>query len=118
MRILKIAVVTIISLLSVTSLIAQSASQQQARPSARPANADQYVGSDACTECHAELAAKFSVTAHRQTLGGQRPVDRQGCEACHGPAKKHLEYYRTAQQLLKEGKDDEAAKLYADEAQA
>jgi DmsE family decaheme c-type cytochrome len=118
MRILKVVVITIISLFSVSSLIAESVQQQARQPASRPANADQYVGSDACAECHADLAAKFKVTAHRQTLKRQSPVDRQGCEACHGPAKKHLEYYRTAQQLLKEGKDDEAAKLYADEAQA
>src|SRR5262249_36490478 len=73
MRILKVVVVTIFSLLSVTSLTAESASLQQARPLMRPANADQYVGSDTCAECHADLAAKFSVTAHRQTLERQAP---------------------------------------------
>jgi DmsE family decaheme c-type cytochrome len=119
MRILKLVVVTIFSILSVTSLIAESASQQQARPPSRTANADQYVGSDACMECHADLAAKFGVQAHRAILNKkQEQVDKHGCEACHGPAKKHLEYYQAAQRLLKEGKDEEAAKLYADEAKA
>ncbi|MBO0722444.1 MAG: DmsE family decaheme c-type cytochrome [Blastocatellia bacterium] len=118
MRILKVVVIMSFSLVSITSLIAASATQQQARLQAQPANADQYVGSEACRECHSDLAARFGVTAHRQTLGKETSVDRHGCEACHGPAKKHLQYYQTAQQLLKEGKDDEAAKLYADEAQA
>ncbi len=84
----------------------------------QPVDASQYVGSSACAECHTDIAAFFSVTAHHKTLGGNRPVDLQGCEACHGPAGKHIEYYQTAQKLVKEGKDEEAGKMYADEARS
>jgi DmsE family decaheme c-type cytochrome len=78
----------------------------------------QYVGSNSCAECHTDIAAFFSVTAHRKTLGEKREADLQGCEACHGPAGKHLEFYQTAQRLIKEGKDEEAGKMYADEARS
>src|SRR5262249_14955357 len=78
----------------------------------------QYVGSNACSECHTDIAAFVSVTAHRKTFGEHRAPDMQGCESCHGPAGKHIEYYKTAQQLVKDGKDAEAERLLADEARS
>ncbi|MBO0723646.1 MAG: DmsE family decaheme c-type cytochrome [Blastocatellia bacterium] len=133
MRILKIALVIAFSLTVAAQLIPsrlmafaagwpkdqnRKAAQQKADKNAAPADADQYIGSTACAECHTDIAAFFSVTAHRKTLNSEGPVDRHGCEACHGPAKKHVEYYQAAQNLAKDGKDDELNKLYADEARA
>src|SRR5262245_31491193 len=115
MRVPKIMIVIIFCLLSAAPLIAESVALQKAGSAVPPSNTDQYMGSDTCAECHADLAAKFKVTAHRRILNGQGPPDLHGCEACHGPAKKHVEYYQGAQRLLKEGKDEEATRLYADE---
>jgi DmsE family decaheme c-type cytochrome len=131
MRILKIALVIAFAMPAATQLIPskliaiaagwpkaqnKKAAQQKSDKPAPAANADQYVGSAACKECHADTAAYFAVTAHRKTLSEQAQVDMHGCEACHGPAKMHVEYYQTAQRLVKEGKDDEVNNLYSDEA--
>src|SRR5262249_55867412 len=67
---------------------------------------------------HTDQAAFYSQTAHRKTSKGDMPADKRGCEACHGGAKKHVDFYQTAQRLIKEGKDAEAQALYADEAKA
>jgi DmsE family decaheme c-type cytochrome len=93
-------------------------SAQQGKNLAQTANADQYIGSDVCAECHTDISAFFSVTIHRKTLNVHEQVDWRGCEACHGPAKNHVEYQKTAQNLIKEGKEDEATKLMADETRA
>jgi DmsE family decaheme c-type cytochrome len=73
-----------------------------------------YVGSDACAQCHANESAFFSITAHQKTLTENVPVDKRGCEACHGGAKNHVEFHTSAAKLNEAGKTDEAAALYAD----
>ncbi|HWQ33593.1 MAG TPA: DmsE family decaheme c-type cytochrome [Blastocatellia bacterium] len=79
---------------------------------------EMYVGSESCSECHTNQSTHYALTAHRKTNNAKYPVDQRGCEACHGGAKKHVEFYLTAQKLIKEGKDAEAQALYADEAKA
>jgi hypothetical protein len=37
----------------------------------QPVDPSQYVGSNACAECHTDIAAYFAVTAHRKTLSDQ-----------------------------------------------
>jgi DmsE family decaheme c-type cytochrome len=76
----------------------------------------QYVGSETCAQCHSNEAAFFSLTAHRKTLGERFTVDQHGCEACHGGARQHVEFHQTAARLNEQGKSDDAAALYADEA--
>jgi DmsE family decaheme c-type cytochrome len=83
-----------------------------------PVDAAQYAGSDSCAECHSGEAALFSVTAHRKTLSEHMALDKRGCEACHGGARAHVEFHKTAAQLFKDGKDAEATALYNDEAKA
>lgn len=49
-----------------------------------------YIGSDACKDCHEKQANDFSHTVHAkiQTAGFWK--DRvTGCESCHGPGKAH-----------------------------
>lgn len=51
-----------------------------------------YVGSEACAECHAEVAGFYRGTPH--ALGRQAAVPGNGsglCEACHGPGSLHVE---------------------------
>src|SRR5581483_1037327 len=80
-----------------------------------PADPAMYVGSETCAQCHTNEAAHYAVTAHRKTNNDRYPVNERGCEACHGGAKNHVEFYKTAQDLIKDGKDAEAQALYADE---
>jgi DmsE family decaheme c-type cytochrome len=77
-----------------------------------------YVGSETCSECHEAQSAFVAITAHSKTMSENFPVDRRGCEACHGGGKQHVEFHKTAAQLFKEGKDVEANALYNDEDKA
>jgi len=51
-----------------------------------------YVGSDACKDCHEDQFKVFSHTSHAQlTKIGSWKNKVTGCEACHGPGKAHIE---------------------------
>lgn len=52
-----------------------------------------YLGSDACVDCHEELVKDFSGTIHGRVQGFETKAFgvQSGCEACHGPASKHVE---------------------------
>jgi DmsE family decaheme c-type cytochrome len=51
-----------------------------------------YVGMDACAACHEELAAQWRKFPHsRLLLDSRLPPAKSGCEACHGPGKKHAD---------------------------
>lgn len=80
--------------------------------SSPPPDPSQYVGSSACVECHTNQTTHYTLTAHNKTNNEKYRVDQRGCEACHGGAKQHVEFYGTAQKLIKEGKDAEAQALY------
>lgn len=124
MRIIKlIGIFTFLAALTIlgSSRIARStealADNKNSKTSST-ADPSQYIGSDSCSECHSNQAALYAVTAHRKTNVHSNPVDKQGCEACHGGAKKHVEFYKSAQKLIQEGKDAEAQAIYADEEKA
>lgn len=78
-----------------------------------------YVGADACKDCHGKVYTAWSRTKHAKALDKLRMADRAGgkcigchvtgpaaailaegdkpthphvqCEACHGPGRKHIE---------------------------
>jgi len=82
----------------------------------QPVDASQYVGSETCAECHGAEANQYALTAHSKTKVGNGPVDKRGCEACHGPARGHLDFYLKIQKLNEAGKDAEATELMNDSA--
>jgi len=105
--------------------MASSEKQSKADKLVKPHKADpkadpnDYVGSDSCATCHNNEAAHFSITAHRKTMNDESfPFDQRGCEACHGGAKKHVEFHKAAAQLYEDGKPEEAEDLYADKEKA
>ena len=55
-------------------------------------NAADYVGSEACKDCHEDQFKAFSHTSHAKlgTIGTWKGKVT-GCEACHGPGKAHIE---------------------------
>ena len=54
--------------------------------------ADDYVGSDACKDCHEDQFKNFSHTSHAQlTKLASWKEKVTGCESCHGPGKAHIE---------------------------
>ena len=54
--------------------------------------ADDYIGSEACKDCHEDQFKAFSHTTHSRlaTLSGWKGKVT-GCESCHGPGKAHAE---------------------------
>jgi DmsE family decaheme c-type cytochrome len=104
-----------------TPVLAEAVETAPADPNAlSPISTDpnNYIGSESCAECHSNQAAQYATTAHRKTYVPNAAPGKIGCEACHGGGKLHVEYYKTAQKLVTEGKDAEAQALYSDEAKS
>lgn len=54
------------------------------------AKPDDFMGSEGCADCHAEKAKAFTASAHAAFMVDPKlPLDRQGCEGCHGPGFIH-----------------------------
>ncbi len=102
---------------SAKSSTVEAASAYESQKST-PIDASQYVGSDSCAECHGGEANHYALTAHAKTKVLNAPVDKHGCEACHGPARGHLDFYLTIQKLNEAGKEAEATTLMNDTAKA
>ncbi|MBI1761891.1 MAG: DmsE family decaheme c-type cytochrome [Acidobacteria bacterium] len=131
MRVIKLALVLLFSVsIAVPFLSTQlTALSGQKKPANLPFEAtvaalpfstdvSQYVGSASCAECHADQVARFAPTAHHKAQSAKAAVNLRSCEACHGGAKAHVEYYKTTQKLAAEGKDAEAQALMNDESKA
>src|SRR5262245_7978808 len=138
MRTLKISLVIVFSLAALTPAIstrvaALTATLAQGKSSknkpdknkdasqskqGQPVDATQYVAGESCAECHAAEATHYALTAHSKTNVGNAPVDKRSCEACHGPAKGHVDFYLQIQKLNEAGKEDEATALMNDTAKA
>jgi predicted CXXCH cytochrome family protein len=73
------------------------ASYQTKKPQSLPlqlfgqAKHDDFLGDTKCAECHTDTVANFTKSAHSTYMhvAGQ-PLDKQGCEACHGPGALHV----------------------------
>ena len=53
--------------------------------------APEYVGSDVCKTCHADIWLNFYKNPHyRSIASGLEPPERTGCEGCHGPGGGHV----------------------------
>ena len=56
------------------------------------ASPDDYIGDAACAECHSTKNHSFNGSAHAAFVSDAKlPLDKRGCEGCHGPAKAHKE---------------------------
>jgi DmsE family decaheme c-type cytochrome len=69
-----------------------NAKQTLAQRYDRPTDPSLYVGAETCKTCHEDIFKNFETTPHFvTTLENQRGPEWQGCEACHGPGKEHVE---------------------------
>jgi len=75
--------------------LASGSSSQSVKPGQiKPASysAADYVGSEACKDCHEDQFKAFSHTSHAElTKISSWKGKVTGCEACHGPGKAHSE---------------------------
>ena len=54
------------------------------------ATEDDYMGSEACASCHEDVSKGFAVSPHAPLMAhAGLPLDKQGCEGCHGPGRIH-----------------------------
>ena len=80
-------------LLAALLLAAVSISIRGSRAAAQgtAGKASDYVGSDACSDCHFAEFQQFQKTAMSAILSNKYPLEQRGCEACHGPGRAHTE---------------------------
>jgi DmsE family decaheme c-type cytochrome len=70
----------------------KSDSESPAKRYERPTDPSLYVGAETCKTCHEDIFKNFETTPHFvTTLEKKRGPEWQGCEACHGPGKEHVE---------------------------
>ncbi len=65
-----------------------------------------YVGSDTCEECHRQGYRRFAATKMAKVFfeAPRSELERRGCEACHGPAREHVEAAREHDRARAEGR--------------
>lgn len=54
-------------------------------------NPADYVGQKACRTCHKEIFTSWDKSPHWKTTLTHKGPEWQGCEACHGPGKAHVD---------------------------
>ena len=97
---IRIAVL-LIAIAGATTAITHAAEKQKTKPqqqpvgpaaSYRPTDPSLYAGSDVCAACHDAQAKSYNHGPHwKNELQKGRGPAWQGCEACHGPGKEHVE---------------------------
>ncbi|NWF92635.1 MAG: DmsE family decaheme c-type cytochrome [Syntrophaceae bacterium] len=50
-----------------------------------------YVGTESCKGCHEDTYKGFLKSVHGKKAISGSPMNREGCEACHGPGAQHAE---------------------------
>jgi len=92
-RLLRPSLIVLFVLSSAQVLLAQSSAGQATTKPPQAASTDSdYVGSETCKACHEDNYNSFAKTPHWKTTFDTRGgPSKQGCEACHGPGKAHVE---------------------------
>jgi len=93
---------TLTYLLALTMASASGGDAPEARSVAAPeavgaqtapqAPAAGYVGSDTCVACHEDQQHGYDAGPHGKAANPRAPAAQHGCESCHGPGEKHIDY--------------------------
>src|SRR4051812_48207793 len=103
MRLLRIILFVAILSAPIAGLMAVSALQQkpEKKPDSFPlslfsqAKAEDYIDEAKCAKCHADAHASFQNSPHLQFVNNSSlPVDKRGCQSCHGPGGPHVAHLR------------------------
>jgi DmsE family decaheme c-type cytochrome len=80
------------TLIAIFVLTAIAALGMNTPSQSQPATGEaQYVGSEACAQCHEARAKEFANSVHaRVEMDGAVIADHTGCESCHGPGSLHV----------------------------
>jgi predicted CXXCH cytochrome family protein len=91
MRLTAMAVLGALGLASVLLLSCSSLNRKPLNPPFTIPGAD-FVGTESCATCHAEVAQDFKYADHANTvLARMDDLEIGACEACHGPGSLHIE---------------------------
>ena len=83
---------------AVLSLLAGAAFQSSHEPKPQKlftqrvfasAKTDDFIGDKACVECHTDVSNQFHGGHATFSADPSLPLDKKGCEGCHGPGKAH-----------------------------
>jgi DmsE family decaheme c-type cytochrome len=73
-----------------------------ANPVLQSADPSLYVGAETCKACHQPESTSYDRGPHWKTESGKhRGPQWQGCEACHGPGKAHVEAGGDATKIIR-----------------
>src|SRR5438105_1454600 len=88
--VIYLAGVALIAGLTSSAAYAASRKQHAVATKAEAANPADYVGSETCATCHADIAKKFGTSPHSK-IGLMHKDAGATCESCHGPGRAHVE---------------------------
>jgi predicted CXXCH cytochrome family protein len=66
-----------------------------------------FLGSDACGDCHTDVAAHFTGATHAVLRAEGDNATEVGCESCHGPGSLHVESGGEAKNIVNPSKSPE-----------
>lgn len=93
---LRLARLGVLGLLPIVLALAAATGQEPAAPAQAPedfrrTDASEFVSADTCRSCHEAQSKSYDHGPHWKTEQDRRGVSWQGCEACHGPGKVHVD---------------------------
>jgi DmsE family decaheme c-type cytochrome len=88
----KLKIGLAVALIAIAAFSAKTIIAQSAGGTEKKEKAPAYIGTETCLTCHDGYDKSFMATKHRMLFKDVKAKGaKNGCEACHGPAEKHLD---------------------------